>query len=127
MKCLSLRQPFAELLATGKKTIELRPWNTKFRGEFLIHAAWNIESDACDELGIDQTKLTRGAIIGKAVLVDVKHYASNEEFVADRDKHLATEKFFGSRYGFIIKDPIKFEKPIPMKGRLGFFDVDVKL
>ena len=39
MKCLSLKQPFADLLALGKKTIELRKWNTKFRGEFLFHAS----------------------------------------------------------------------------------------
>ena len=39
MKCLSVCQPFAELIVQGKKTIELRKWNTKFRGEFLIHAA----------------------------------------------------------------------------------------
>jgi hypothetical protein len=31
MKCLSLKQPFAELLVSGKKTVELRKWNTKFR------------------------------------------------------------------------------------------------
>jgi len=34
MKCLSLKQPFADLLALGEKTIELRKWNTKFREEF---------------------------------------------------------------------------------------------
>ena len=42
MKCLSICQPFAELIVQGKKTIELRKWNTKFRGEFLVHAAKNI-------------------------------------------------------------------------------------
>ncbi len=34
-KCLSLKQPYAELTVSGKKTIELRTWNTKFRGEFF--------------------------------------------------------------------------------------------
>jgi hypothetical protein len=38
-KCLSLKQPYAELLISGKKTIELRSWDTKFRGEFLVHAS----------------------------------------------------------------------------------------
>ena len=38
-KCLSLRQPYAELVVSGRKTIELRKWNTRFRGEFLIHAS----------------------------------------------------------------------------------------
>ena len=36
MKCLSLKQPFAELLAIGEKIVELRKWNTKFRANFLI-------------------------------------------------------------------------------------------
>jgi hypothetical protein len=43
MKCLSLKQPFAELLVSGKKTVELRKWNTKFRGKFLIHVSKKID------------------------------------------------------------------------------------
>ena len=39
MKALSLKQPFAELVVEGKKKIELRNWNTKFRGDFFIHAS----------------------------------------------------------------------------------------
>jgi hypothetical protein len=44
MKCLSLRQPFAELLVSGKKTIELRKWNTNLGGKFLIHTSKNEDS-----------------------------------------------------------------------------------
>ena len=47
MKCLSVCQPFAELIVQGKKTIELRKWNTKFRGEFLVHAAKKILREDC--------------------------------------------------------------------------------
>jgi hypothetical protein len=36
-KCLSLKQPYSELIVSGRKTIELRKWNTKYRGRFLIH------------------------------------------------------------------------------------------
>ena len=53
MKCLSLRQPYAELLVSGKKTIELRKWNTNFRGKFLIHASKNVNKERCKFLGID--------------------------------------------------------------------------
>ena len=74
MKCLSLKQPFADLLALGEKTIELRKWNTKLRGEFLIHASKNIDVDACDRLDINIDKLSLGAIIGSAFLYDVKEY-----------------------------------------------------
>ncbi len=50
MKCLSLKQPYAELLVSGKKTIELRNWNTYFRGKFLIHASKNIDKEKLDVL-----------------------------------------------------------------------------
>src|SRR5437879_10658243 len=36
---LSLKQPWATLLAHGRKTIEVRRWPTKQRGRILIHAA----------------------------------------------------------------------------------------
>ena len=75
MKCLSVCQPFAELIVQGKKTIELRKWNTKFRGEFLVHASQKIRIDDCKRLKMKYT-LTTGAIVGKVELVDVKKYES---------------------------------------------------
>ena len=37
--CLSIRQPWAWLIAHGWKNIENRTWPTGYRGRFLIHAA----------------------------------------------------------------------------------------
>ena len=75
MKCLSICQPFANLIIEGKKTIELRKWNTKFRGEFLVHAPQKIRLNDCKRLKI-QSELTIGAIIGKVELLEVKEYLS---------------------------------------------------
>jgi hypothetical protein len=74
MKCLSLKQPYADLLVSCKKTIEVRIWNTNFRGRFLVHASKKINGEACERLKIDQAKLVTGAIIGKANLYDVISY-----------------------------------------------------
>lgn len=38
MKALTLRQPWASLVANGVKTIETRSWATKHRGRIAIHA-----------------------------------------------------------------------------------------
>ena len=89
MKCLSLKQPFADLLALGEKTIELRKWNTKFRGEFLIHASKNIDVDACERLDIEIEKLSIGAMISYAYLYDVKVYSNQEDFNRDKQKHFS--------------------------------------
>jgi hypothetical protein len=124
MKCLSLKQPFAEFLVSGKKTIELRKWNTKFRGEFLIHASKNLDKERAISLNIDYTKLSKGAIIGTAILYDVKGYKSEAEFVKDKNKHYADIKKFGSyRFGFMVRDAHRFTTPMPYPGRLRFFEV----
>lgn len=38
MKALTIRQPWASLIAAGVKTIETRSWSTKHRGPLAIHA-----------------------------------------------------------------------------------------
>ena len=36
MKAISIKQPWANMIASGKKTIETRTWPTKYRGDLLI-------------------------------------------------------------------------------------------
>jgi hypothetical protein len=124
MKCLSLKQPYAELLVSGQKTIELRTWNTKFRGEFLIHASKKIDRQACDSLKIDPHQLTKGAIVGKATLTDVKFYHDSKSFLRDKNKHHSNARFVKKLYVFKISNAHKFRKPTLMNGRLGFFNVE---
>ncbi len=119
-----MKQPFAELLISGRKKIEVRSWNTRFRGPFLVHASLNPDIKACSSMGISPGNVARGAVIGKAVLYGVKEYKSVEEFLADKDLHFAAD-YINPRYGFMIKDPVRFGKPIPAKGRLNFFDVNI--
>lgn len=123
LKCLSVSQPFADLIVSGKKTIELRKWNTNFRGEFLIHAPTKIRVEDCQRLGISASSLVVGAIVGKAVLYGVKKYHTKKELEQDRKYHLAGTEFSGSKFGFMLKSAKKFAIPIPQRGQLGFFDV----
>lgn len=125
MKCLSVSQPYADLIVQGKKTIELRTWNTKYRGEFLVHAPDKIKKDVCEKLGIDKAKLRTGVIIGKVEVYDVKIYNSVYELKSDYKKHFATEEFLRHRYGFLLRKPQELRIPIPYKGSLGFFNVNL--
>ena len=117
MKTLSLKQPFAELVVSRKKTIELRNWNTKFRGKFLIHASKVPDSEAMKEFGFE--KLPVGVIVGEAELVEVKKYETPEQHKNDKDKHLAGSTW--GKYGFVLKN-IKRTEPIEAKGMLGFWE-----
>ena len=117
MKALSLKQPFAELVVSGKKTIELRNWNTKFRGKFLIHASKIPDSKSMKKFGFE--KLPVGVIVGEAKLVEVKKYENDLEHQKDKGKHLANSLW--GKYGFVLKN-VKRIKPIPAKGKLNFWE-----
>jgi predicted transcriptional regulator len=125
-KCLSVSQPFADLIVNGKKTIELRSWDTRYRGEFLVHSPLKVRIDDCKRLGIDEKTLVVGSIIGKATIYDVKIYKTQKECQLDQKHHFAGPEFSGSKYGFLLKNAKKFSIPIPYKGKLGFFDVELK-
>lgn len=124
MKCLSVSQPFADLIISGKKTIELRNWNTNFRGEFFIHTPIKIRVEDCKRLKITK-KLVTGVIIGKAELYDVKKYNSLKEVKIDQKFHSASKNFQDKTFGFKIKNAKSLRIPIPWKGQLGFFDVEI--
>ena len=122
MKCLSVSQPFAELIILGKKTIELRKWNTNYRGELLIHSPLKIRKEDAKRLKIDK-KFVTGAIVGKVEIYDVKKYDSQKQVKSDQKFHFASKNFHDRTYGFLLKNAKAFRVPIPYKGQLGLFEV----
>lgn len=126
MKALSVRAPWWWFILHGGKDIENRDWATRFRGPVLVHASkwWN-GSDVLGDLdGIRSDILEPGVgipprlsdlmpfggcIVGRVEIVDCVR-AHNSRW------------FFGD-YGFVLRNPVAFENPIPFKGALGFFDV----
>ena len=50
MKVLTLKQPWASLVANGYKVYEFRTWKTKYRGEILIHAGCGVDKEWLDKV-----------------------------------------------------------------------------
>ena len=117
MKTLSIKQPWTELILQGKKKIELRKWNTNFRGKFLIHASKVPDKKNMKKFGFDN--LPCGGIVGEAILIDVKNYKKTNDFEKDKKLHLANKDWGG--YGFILND-IKRIDFIPCRGNLNFWE-----
>ena len=76
VKCLSLNQPYAELLISGKKTIEVRRWNTNFRGQFLVHASKKINEETCPRRisSLNMIAVTTPAIIEAIIRIKSNVY-----------------------------------------------------
>jgi ASCH domain len=75
VKALSIRQPWAELILRGEKTIEARPKRTNKRGErvYVYAGLQRIEPEEeariAAEFGIDVDALPRGAILGTVEII----------------------------------------------------------
>jgi len=122
MKALSVRQPWAELIMQGRKTLELRTWTVSYRGPLAIHASQTVEREACLALGLQPATLTAGAVIGVVDLVDVE--TLNAAALAARsDEHLAGNRFDSPTYGWRLANPRPLAHPQPAPGRMGLFNV----
>lgn len=84
VKCLSVKQPWASLIAKGYKDIENRTWKTDYTGELYIHASVSFDQygykllDDCDQFNyITMTpdffkeNLLMGGLIGKVDLFGI--------------------------------------------------------
>ncbi len=128
MNGLAMSQPWAELLISGKKKIEIRTKNTSHRGWFYIYAAKkDTKENVMKKFGFKS--LPTGVIIGKAFLKDVKKYQNDKEFYKDSRFHLATRNIIKiegwdlkTKYGYIISKTQRI-RAFPYRGLPGFFPV----
>jgi len=51
MKALSVKQPWAQLIVGGHKTIETRTWGTSYRGDFLLCSSLKPDHNAAEYTG----------------------------------------------------------------------------
>ncbi len=133
MKALSIKPEWAWLICCGmpfrssnnqikivKKDIENRSCKTSYRGRVYIHASKRNDKNSQEwlmKLGLPifvvlmlySDKIPRGEIIGEVDIIDCVTESKSP--------------WFTGPYGWVLNNSILYDKPIPYKGRLGFFEV----
>jgi activating signal cointegrator 1 len=115
MKALSLWQPWASLIADGRKDIETRSWPLHYRGVLAIHAAQKVDHGACMEFGYDYSTIPRGSVLCIVNVIDCvrfPHPSARPDSYGD---------FTDGRYGFLLSLLEIFDEPIPAKGMQGIW------
>ena len=130
LRCLSLWQPWATLVAIGAKRIETRPWSTEYRGWMAIHATKGESRAERDAMGRCSQRpffgalvaggynnlddIPHGAIIALTRLVDVQPTLALSRVITP------TERAFGNytpgRFGFVLDEVRPLARPIPCGG-----------
>lgn len=130
MKCLSLWQPWATLMANGAKRIETRNWSTNYRGPLAIHAAlhWKrVQREYAREPvfaeALKGEQILRGRVLCIVDLVDVVRTEGYiyRPMVARKDE-LDLGDYTPGRYAWITKNLRRLKQPIALKARQGLFD-----
>lgn len=70
MKVLTVKQPWATLIAEGYKLYEFRTWNTKYRGDILIHAGISIDKKAMEKFTYLNLDYPISKIVAKVTITD---------------------------------------------------------
>jgi hypothetical protein len=124
VKALSFRQPWAELVLQGRKTLDLRTWSTRYRGPLAIYASQTVEKEACLRHGLEPDQLTTGAVIGLVDLIGVLEL-DQAAYAAQADQHLSGRHYQEPLFGWELTNPRPLADPVPTRGRLLLFDVDI--
>jgi len=144
MRAISLWQPWASAIALGAKRIETRSWSTTYRGPIAIHAAKRkrvhelvyLMQTPCfvealrplyaispNSRWIDAIELMPyGAIVATAMLADcLTVNDALEKLITPLEYELGN--FEPDRFGWVLEDVKALARPIPFKGKQGFFNV----
>ena len=105
---LSVHQPYANLIASGRKTLEIRSWKTKHRGPLLICSAKR-----------PAVEPPLGVAVCLVDLVDVRPFEPGEIAAACLDRH------YEGHYAWVFQNPREVEH-FPVKGQQRLFSVGYK-
>lgn len=106
MRALSVKQPFAELIASGRKKSEYRSWKCDHRGDLLIVASASRNDAECRRHRIDPDAVAYGVAV---CVVDLWKTTGDE----------------WTRYSWHVRNPRRVV-PIPIKGFASIYTVDAK-
>lgn len=122
MKVLTIKQPYASLIANGYKKYEFRSWKTKYRGELYIHAGNGIDKKRMSMVEEYKLDYPNGYIIAKVNLTDcilVDEKMSKQ--LRKENPKVYTHDYTGY-YAWKLEDVQILKNPIKASGKLSIWN-----
>lgn len=123
MKAYTVYQPYAYATVAGVKHYETRTRRTNIRGRVAVHAAKGkprFVTLAVDMALPETMKLHFGAVVGTVEIVDCVPVEKIMHTLTERERALGD--FSPGRFAWVLRNPVMFEKPIPARGRQGWWN-----
>ena len=111
----------------GNKRYEFRSWQTKYRGDLLIHAGKGIDKETMKRLSKYLPKeLPVGKILGKVTLIDcIKCDDDFKGKCLKENKDVYAISTFIEKFAWQLENAEVFDEPIEAKGKLSLWEYDI--
>jgi ASCH domain len=116
--CLSVRQPWADLILLERKKVELRRWSTRHRGWTWLHTGRSVDETACSFFGV--SRFFTGGFVGAFRLRDVVGL-NIERWEAWRPAHLDAGPYQSNLFGWVIGQVVRLRRPLVASGSRGLY------
>lgn len=125
MKVLTLKQPWATLVAEGIKQIEFRSWKTNYRGKILIHAGTSIDKEAMIKFKDLNLSYPTARIVAETSIVDCIELdeKTNKDIVSQNNVAYGTK--YRDGYAWILSNTKKINSNKIIKGKLGIWNIEL--
>lgn len=125
LKVLTLRQPWATLVAEGIKKYEFRSWKTNYRGKILIHAGTGIDKEDMKKYKNMNLKFPSKRIIAIVEIEDCLELDEqlNKKIIAE--KNVAYGNKIRTGYAWKLKNVKKINYGKDVNGQLGLWNIDL--
>lgn len=125
MKVLTLRQPWATLVAEGIKKYEFRTWKTKYRGKVLIHAGTGIDKEDMKKYDIMNLDFPSRRIVAIVEIEDCLELDEklNKEII--EENNIAYGNKIRTGYAWKLKNVKKIKCGKEVNGQLGLWNIDL--
>jgi hypothetical protein len=119
--CLSIRQPWAELILLQRKKVELRQWSTRHRGWTWLHTGRSVDETARSMF--EMSSPFTGGFVGAFRLRDVVGL-NVERWEAWRPAHLDAGPYQPNFFGWVIGQVVRLRRPVAASGSRGLYRVE---
>ena len=125
MKAITLKQPWATLVAEGIKKYEFRTWKTNYRGIVLIHAGAGIDKKEMEKFKDLNLDYPAKRIIAKVEIEDCLELNDDLNKKIIEENNIAYGSKYRNGYAWKLKNIKKIEIDEEINGKLGFWNYDL--
>ena len=125
MKVLTLKQPWATLVAEGIKKYEFRSWKTKYRGKILIHAGAGIDKEEMKKFQNLDLDFPLKKILAEVELEDCLELNEELNKKIIGENNIAYGSKMRTGYAWKLTNVKKINIDREIKGQLGLWNIDL--